>query len=105
MPVTESEVLEAKRLRGAAHTVFDTQKALVQADLDAAGVGTRIKNRLTEEGRHLSDKASETASEHPQAVKAGAAALVAWFVGRPVLGAMIGGIAGLFGFGSDDEDY
>ena len=49
----EQDVLEAKRLRHAARQVFDTQREMVRADLDAAGVGKRVTTKLVTEGKTI----------------------------------------------------
>ncbi|MDT0575112.1 hypothetical protein RM533_02800 [Croceicoccus sp. F390] len=100
MPVTEYEVLQAKTTRNAAHEIFRTQKDLVKADLDAAGIGERIKARVTDEGRHIVHEASDTASEHPQVFKIGAIALGALVLHKPVLGAL----GAILGIGHSDDD-
>jgi len=83
--MTETEVIEAKRLRRAARSVFDTQKDLVKADLGAASLGKRVASRIAEDGRSIAEEAADTASKHKPVVAAGALALTGWFLRKPIL--------------------
>lgn len=83
--MTEAEFLEAKRLRRAARSVFDTQRDLVKADLGAASVGKRIVTRIAEDGRTIADEAIYHADSHKVAVSAGVLALTCWFLRKPIM--------------------
>lgn len=99
--MSEEEFLEAKRLRRAAHEVFDTQKELVKADFDAASIGQRAVNRLVEDGRYLAEEAGEAANRHKVALSAGALALTGWFLRKP----LIAFATSLLGNSEDDGEY
>lgn len=96
--MTETDVIEAKRLRRAARSVFDTQKKLVQADLGAASLGKRVASRIAEDGRFVAEEAMETANRHKAGVTVGALALTGWFLRKPIM-AFVAGLGG-----SDEED-
>ncbi|RVQ69207.1 hypothetical protein EKN06_03130 [Croceicoccus ponticola] len=92
--MTESDVIEAKRLRRAARTVFDTQRNMVKADLGAASVGKRVVNRIAEDGRMLADEAVDTAGRHKTVLTAGALVLTGWFLRKPII-ALVTSIIGM----------
>ncbi|WP_066556435.1 hypothetical protein [Croceicoccus bisphenolivorans] len=83
--MTEADVIEAKRLRRAARTVFETQRDLVKADLGAASLGKRVANRIAEDGRFIADEAADAASRHKVVLSAGALALTGWFLRKPIM--------------------
>lgn len=83
--MTESDVIEARRLRGAARTVFDTQREMVRADLNAAGVGKRVATRLIDDGKVIAEEAADAANTHRTLVTLGALGLTGWFLRGPIL--------------------
>ncbi|AKM09790.1 hypothetical protein [Croceicoccus naphthovorans] len=98
--MTESEVIEAKRLRRAARDVFDTQKDLVKADLDAASLGKRVATRLVEDGKYMAEEAADAASNHKVIATAGGLALTGWLLRKPLMAFA----ASVFGSGGDTPD-
>ena len=96
----EKDVLEAKRLRHAARQVFDTQREMVRADLDAAGVGKRVTTKLVSESKTIAEEAADVASSHRALVTIGALALTGWFLRGPI-GAFA---ASLFSDHDDEAD-
>lgn len=97
----EQDVLEAKRLRHAARQVFDTQREMVRADLDAAGVGKRVTTKLVTEGKTIAEEAADVASSHRALVTIGALGLTGWFLRGPI-GAFAASLLGLSG---DEDEY
>ncbi len=73
--MTEAEVIEARRLRGTARDVFETQREMVRADLNAAGVGKRIATRLVDDGKVIAEEAADAANTHRTLVTLGALGL------------------------------
>ncbi|QNE04239.1 hypothetical protein [Croceicoccus marinus] len=103
--MTETDVIEARRLRNAARTVFDTQREMVRADLDAAGVGKRIATRLVDDGKVIAEEAADAANTHRTVVTLGALGLTGWFLRGPIL-AFVDHIVGRDDTGEDDDyDY
>lgn len=100
--MTEAEFLEAKRLRREARIVFDTQKDLVKADLDAAPVGKRIATRLSDDSRDIAAEAIDVASRHKAIVSVGALALTGLLLRKPLM-AMAAAVFGVKQ-ASEDED-
>lgn len=88
--MTETEVIEAKRLRRAARSVFDTQRDLVKADLGAASLGKRVASRIAEDGRFVAEEAVDTANRHKTGLAVGALALTAWFLRKPIMAFLSG---------------
>lgn len=80
----ETDVLEAKRLRRAARSVFETQRELVRADLGAASVGKRVAARLAEDGRFMAEEAADAANRHRTVLAAGVLAMTGWFLRKPL---------------------
>lgn len=99
--MSEEEVLEAKRLRGAARSVFETQREMVRADLGAAGVGKRVATRLVDDGRMIAEEAADAASTHKTLLTLGALGLTGWFLRGPIM-AFAGNLLG-YGDEGDDE--
>lgn len=83
--MSEEEVIEARRLRKAARKVFDTQKAMIQSDLGSAGVGKRVAGKLAQDGRIIAEEAAELAKNNRPVVAAGAVALTAWLLRKPLM--------------------
>lgn len=103
--MTETDVIEARRLRNAARTVFDTQREMVRADLDAAGVGKRIATRLVDDGKVIAEEAADAANTHRTVVTLGALGLTGWFLRGPIL-AFVDHLVGRDDTGEDDDyDY
>lgn len=100
--MTEAEFLQAKRLRKEARTVFDTQRELVKADLDAAPVGKRIATRLSDDSRDMAAEAIDLASRHKAIVSAGAVALTAFLLRKPLF-ALAAAVVGIERAGDDDD--
>lgn len=98
--MSEEEVLEAKRLRGAARSVFETQREMVRADLGAASVGKRVATRLVGDGKVMAEEAADAASTHKTLLTLGALGLTGWFLRGPIL-AFAGN---LLGYGDEDGD-
>lgn len=101
--MTETDVIEARRLRGAARNVFETQRELVRADLNAAGVGKRIATRLVDDGKIIAEEAADAANTHRTVVTLGALGLTGWFLRGPILAF----VDNLFGHGEaeQEDDY
>jgi len=91
--MTEAEVIEAKRLRNTARDVFDTQKDLVRADLDAASLGKRVATRISEDGRYLAEEAADAANRNKALTGLGALAVTALIFRKPLM-AFAGSIFG-----------
>ncbi|MBS7670989.1 hypothetical protein [Croceicoccus gelatinilyticus] len=91
--MTEAEVIEAKRLRNTARGVFDTQKDLVRADLDAASLGKRVATRISEDGRYLAEEAADAANRNKALTGLGALAVTALLFRKPLM-AFAGSIFG-----------
>lgn len=100
--MTETEFLEAKRLRKEARIVFNTQRDLVKADLDAAPVGKRIATRLSEDSRDMANEVMDLASRHTTLFSAGAVALTAFLLRKPLL-AFAASLVGIERAGDDDD--
>lgn len=100
--MTEAEFLQAKRLRKEARAVFDTQRELVKADLDAAPVGKRITTKLSDDGREMAAEAIDLASRHKAVVSAGAVALTAFLLRKPLF-ALAAAVLGIEQ-ASDEDD-
>lgn len=83
--MTEAEVIEAKRLRKTARDVFDTQKDLVRADLDAASLGKRVATRISEDARYLGEEAADVANRNKALTGIGALAVTALLFRKPLL--------------------
>lgn len=83
--MTETDVIEARRLRGAARNVFETQREMVRADLNAAGVGKRVATRLVDDGKVIAEEAADAANTHRTIVTLGALGLTGWFLRGPIL--------------------
>lgn len=98
--MSEDDVLEARRLRSAARSVFETQRDMVRADLGAAGVGKRVATRLVADGKMIAEEAADAASSHRTLVTMGALGVTAWFLRGPLLAFA----DSLFGSGNDQED-
>lgn len=101
--MTETDVIEARRLRNAARTVFDTQREMVRADLDAAGVGKRIATRLVDDGKVIAEEAADAANTHRTVVTLGALGLTGWFLRGPIL-AFVDHLVGRDD-AEEDDDY
>lgn len=99
--MSEREVLEAKRLRHAARQVFDTQRQMIRADLDAAGVGKRVTTKLVSEGKTIAEEAADVASSHRALVTIGALGLTGWFLRGPITAFA----ASLFGLSAVEDEY
>ena len=91
-------LVEARALRDAAWAMVGADLAQLSRDLEARGIGERIKDRASEGAHEAFDHAVEVASEHKGVVAATLLALVAWFLRGP--------IGGLFDtlFGGDDDE-
>lgn len=98
--MSEEEVLEAKRLRGAARQVFDTQRDMIKADLGAAGVGKRVATKLAEDGKIIAEEAADAASAHRDLLAIGALGLTAWFLRGPILSFT----GRMLGFGNESDE-
>jgi hypothetical protein len=85
----------AKRNRNAAHRAVRLRLAQVQEDLAARGVGGRIADRA---GEAVAD-AAEVANEHKAVVAGTLAALILWFLRRP----LVEWLNGLWGSDDDTE--
>lgn len=98
--MTETDVIEARRLRGAARNVFVTQREMVRADLNAAGVGKRVATRLVDDGKVIAEEAADAANTHRTLVTLGALGLTGWFLRGPILAF----VDNLFGHDQPEED-
>lgn len=83
--MTEAEVIEAKEIRRAARSVFDTQRDLVRADLGAASLGKRVANRLVEDGRFMAEEAAGAAERHKALAAAGALTVTGLLLRKPLM--------------------
>ena len=92
-----ARLTEYRALRDAAWAVVRADIAALQADLDAAGIGERIKDRAAEEAHDAWDSARDVASEHKGVIAGTVFAVVAWLLRGPIGDAL----AALFG--DDDE--
>lgn len=101
--MTETDVIEARRLRGTARNVFETQRELVRADLNAAGVGKRIATRLVDDGKIIAEEAADAANTHRTVVTLGALGLTGWFLRGPIL-AFVDNLLG-HGEAEQEDDY
>jgi len=77
---------EDQALRDAALQLFKSDIALIRAELDDRGIGTRAKDRLGEAALGMADDAIDYVEDNKGWVAAGAAALVLWFARKPILG-------------------
>ena len=96
----EQRLAEDKALRDAALSLFKADLALVRADLDERGLGSRIADRLGESTMEMLDDAADYAEDNKGKVAAGIAAVILWFARGPILDA----VGRLVGDGEDGEE-
>ena len=94
-----ARLTEYRALRDSAWAVVRADIDALQADLSAAGIGERIKDRAAEEAQDAWDNAREVASDHKGVVAGTILALVAWLLRGPIGDAL----STLFGDDDDDE--
>ena len=79
-----ARLTEYRALRDCAWAVVRADIDALQADLSAAGIGERIKDRAAEEAQDAWDNAREVASDHKGVVAGTILALVAWLLRGPI---------------------
>lgn len=94
-----ARLTEYRAMRDAAWAMVQADFATLRADVNAHGIGERIKDRAAEEAQDAWDNARDIASEHKGAVAGTVLALVAWLLRGPIGTA----ISALFG-GDEEED-
>ena len=90
-------LVQYRALRDEAWAVVRNDFNRLQGDLEAQGIGERIKDRAAEEAQEAWDQARDIASEHKGVVAGTFLALVAWLLRGPIGDAL----ATLFG--RDDQ--
>ena len=93
-----ARLTEYRALRDSAWAVVRADIDALQADLNATGIGERIKDRAAEEAQDAWDSARDVASEHKGVIAGTILALVAWLLRGPIGNAL----SALFG--DDDEE-
>ena len=93
-----ARLVQYRALRDEAWAVVRRDVDRLQGDLEAQGIGERIKDRAAEEAQEAWDQARDIASEHKGVVAGTFLALIAWLLRGPIGDAL----ATLFG--RDDED-
>jgi hypothetical protein len=77
--------VEDKALRDAALQLFKSDLALIREELGARGLGTRVKDRVSDAALDMLDEAIDYSEANKGWVAAGTAALVLWFARKPLL--------------------
>ena len=95
------QLAQDRRNRIAARKVFDTGLAQVRADLEARGIGGRIKDRAGQEAKAVFDEALDIASESKGILAATVAALVLWLARNPLMALLEDILAGDGNAGED----
>ena len=90
-------LVQYRALRDEAWAVVRNDFNRLQGDLEAQGIGERIKDRAAEEAQEAWDQARDIASEHKGVVAGTFLTLVAWLLRGPIGDAL----AALFG--RDDQ--
>lgn len=100
VPDDVARLAEFRSLRDDAWAVLKLDVERIRADLDARGVGERIKDKVTDEAHDAWETTLEVASEHRGIVGATVVALLAWLLRGPIGDA----VAALFQNDDDEAD-
>ena len=94
-----ARLVQYRALRDEAWALVRQDIGRLQGDLEAQGIGERIKDRAAEEAQEAWDQAKDVASEHKGVVAGTVLALVAWLLRGPIGDAL----SALFGHDDDDD--
>lgn len=79
------DLLEARAVRNAARSTFDTRLSQVKADLAARSVGGRVADKVTDDAMAALDEAIDVAKESKGIIAGTAALLALWFLRNPIV--------------------
>jgi len=85
MALRAADVLAQRALRDEARAAFDARLAGVKQDLEARSVGGRIADKAADEALQALDLARDVAAQNKGVIAGTVAALVLWFLRRPLL--------------------
>jgi len=85
MAMRASEVIALRGTRDEARVAFDARLAGVREDIEARSVGGRIADKAADEALEAFELARDVANQNRGVVAGTMAALVLWFLRRPLL--------------------
>jgi hypothetical protein len=85
MNKAELQLEEARDMRDSAKSRFDARLAIVQADVEARSIGSRIADKAAEEARDAMEDAMAVARESKGIIAGTIAALALWFLRNPLI--------------------
>jgi hypothetical protein len=85
MSEAERQLAEDRQNRAAARALFDRRMSQVKGDLDARGIGGRIKDSAVSKGEEAVAQGLEIARENKGILAATGAALALWLFRNPLI--------------------